>query len=322
MFMRHRPDIGGLGRAYAFKAPNSMFFCRNPRRFPNRQDAPTGSGQLFQASHLKGPTVTSPPKSLSIWNKVLSRTGIAWFCVAAIGQIAFIIFIANYYGVRTATGNYAGWNDKSLIKGHVPGDDAGNLMFAMHVLLAAVMTLTGLVQLVPALRRKFPKLHRWSGRIFLVLACFLALGGLWLTWGRGTYLSLVSAVSVSFNAVLILVCAVYTLRFALARRFADHQRWAMRLFLVANGVWFIRVGLMGWIMINQSPRWMNNSMSGPADIVISYGSYLIPLAVLELYAAARRSRSVPAKAAASLLVAGATVFTGIGIIGASMFLWF
>jgi len=276
----------------------------------------------FGSENPEGPIVPTSPPPLAVWNKILCRTGIAWFCVAAIGQIAFILFIASYYGVRTATGNYAGWNDKSLIKGHVPGDDTGNLMFALHVLLAAVMTLAGLIQLVSVLRRKFPTLHRWSGRIFLVLACFLALGGLWLTWGRDTYLSLVSAVSVSLNAVLILVCAACTLRFALARHFADHQRWAMRLFMVANGVWFIRVGLMGWILINQSPRWMNSTMSGPADIVISYGSFLIPLAVLELYSAARRSRSVPAKAAASLLVAGATVFTGIGILGASMFLWF
>jgi cytochrome bd-type quinol oxidase subunit 2 len=132
----------------------------------------------------------------------------------------------------------------------------------------------------------------------------------------------VGAASVSLNAVLILVCAFYTIRFALARRLADHQRWAMRLFMVANGVWFVRVGLMGWIMINQSPRWMNSTMSGPADIIITYGSYLIPLAVLELYCAARRSRSAPAKAAASLLVAAATVFTAIGIFGASTFLWF
>ena len=92
------------------------------------------------------------PSNLSLWDKILSSTGIAWFCVAATGQIAFIIFIASYYGVRTATGNYAGWNDKSLIKGHVPGDDAGNLMFALHVLLAALMTLTGLIQLVPSIR--------------------------------------------------------------------------------------------------------------------------------------------------------------------------
>jgi hypothetical protein len=96
----------------------------------------------------------------------------------------------------------------------------------------------------------------------------------------------------------------------------------MRLFMVANGVWFVRVGLMGWIMINQSPRWMNSTMSGPADIIITYGSYLIPLAALELYCAARRSRSAAAKAAASLLVAAATVFTAIGIFGASTFLWF
>jgi hypothetical protein len=73
-----------------------------------------------------------------------------WFVVAAVGQTAFIGFILAFYGVRTATGNFAGWNDKPLIDGYIKGDDAGNAVFAAHVLLASVVTLGGLMQMIPA----------------------------------------------------------------------------------------------------------------------------------------------------------------------------
>ena len=67
------------------------------------------------------------------------------------------------------------------------------------MLTAAIMTLTGLVQLVPAVRSRWPRLHRWSGRVFLALAALLALGGLWLVWVRGSYLTLTGAISISMD---------------------------------------------------------------------------------------------------------------------------
>ena len=61
----------------------------------------------------------------------------ATFCFLSIaaGQLLFTAFILLFYGVRTATANIAGWNDKPMIDGYVAGDDTGNLMFALHVLL-------------------------------------------------------------------------------------------------------------------------------------------------------------------------------------------
>ena len=98
----------------------------------------------------------------------------SWLLVAAIGQAALIGFILLFYGVRTVTGNFAGWNDKPLIDGYIAGDGAGNAVFAAHVLIAALVTFGGLMQLVPAIRRRAPALHRWSGRVFLGLAVFMA----------------------------------------------------------------------------------------------------------------------------------------------------
>lgn len=263
---------------------------------------------------------THQPSRLS-GRKLLRWSGITWFGVAVFGQSIFIAFILAYYGTRTVAGDYAAWNDKELITGHVSGDTAGNIMFAVHVLLAAYVTLGGIFQLVPVLRSRYPALHRWNGRLYILTACFMALGGLWLTWGRGSYLSIVSGISVSLNGVLILTFSGLALRYAMQRKFEIHRRWAMRTFMVVSGVWFFRVGLMAWIVINQGPVGMNSTLSGPADIAIEFGSYLLPLAGLELYFIGQRTASPAVRMAVSGLVLTLTALMAIGIFGAAMFMW-
>jgi hypothetical protein len=251
---------------------------------------------------------------------LLRRSGLAWFFVATIGQAAFIWMIVAHYGRKTLAGDPAGWNDKPLIKGYVPGDTAGNAMFAVHVLLAAVVTLGGLLQLVPVLRRRAPALHRWNGRLFFVTAYVMALGGLWLTWGRHTYLSLISAISVSINGALILIFAALAWRMAIAGKLDAHRRWAMRAFLVVNGVWFLRVLIMAWVLISGGGLGMNRTLSGPADVVLQFGSYLIPLAVLEAYLRARDAGMTARRLTVGLMVV-ATLLTAGGIVGAVLFMW-
>lgn len=253
--------------------------------------------------------------------RLLRWSGVGWFCVAAVGQLAFIGFILAFYGVRTVTGRFADWNDKPLIKGYVGGDDLGNVVFAAHVLLAAVLTLAGLMQLIPGLRRTRPRLHRWTGRLFLFLAAVGALSGVWLTVVRETYLSPISGAAILLDAVLILIFGGMALTRALQRRFEAHRVWAMRTFMVVSGVWFLRVGLMGWVLVNRGPVGMNDTMSGPADIVMAFGSYLIPLALLELYLAATRSRHAAPKLLAALLVGAAALFTAVGVFGTVALMW-
>jgi hypothetical protein len=267
-------------------------------------------------SKLAGPAAAGAPGAT-----LLRRSGLAWFLVAAAGQGAFIWMILAHYGRNTLAGDPAAWNDKPLIKGYVAGDDAGNVMFAVHVLLAAVITLGGLMQLIPAIRRRAPALHRWNGRLFFVIAYLMAIGGLWLTWGRGTYLSLISAVSVSLNGVLILVCCAVAWRMAMKRRFDVHRRWAMRAFLVVNGVWFLRVALMAWVLITGGGLGMNRTLSGPADVALQLGSYLLPLAVLEIYLRAQDSRRAWVKRLGAAVVILATALTALGVGGAVLFMW-
>lgn len=263
---------------------------------------------------------TGGPKTPKLAQALLRHAGTLWFLVAAIGQGAFLYFILAFYGTRTLSGRFAAWNDKPLIDGYIQGDDAGNLMFAAHVLLASVVTFAGLIQLVPMVRRKWPRVHRWTGRVFLVVACFMALSGIWLAVVRGTYLSVISAVAILINGVLILLFATLAWRTALGRRFDAHRRWAMRTFMVVSGVWFLRVMMMGWVLVTGGGLGMNKTMSGPADVVIVFASYLAPLAVLEAWFAAERAGGLAKGLTAALLLV-ATAFMGLGIYGTVALMW-
>ena len=264
---------------------------------------------------------SSPAPSKGAAAGALRWAGILWFLVAAVGQAAFVGFILAFYGTRTVTGNYAGWNDKPLIDGYIAGDQTGNIIFAAHVLLASVVTFAGLMQLVPAIRHTFPALHRWTGRTFLIVAAFMALSGFWLTFVRGTSLSAVSSAAILVDGLLILIFGALAWRHAVKRRFDQHRVWAMRTFMAVSGVWFLRVGIMGWVLVNQGPVGMSDSLSGPADIVLVFGSYLIPLGLLELYFRAGRSAHAVPKFLTAAIILAAAAFTAIGVFGTIALMW-
>ena len=54
---------------------------------------------------------------------------------------------------------------------------------------------------------------------------------------------------------------------------------------------------------------------------LSFGSYLIPLAALEVYFAARRSESAAPKLTAAVLVLALAGVTALGSVGAATILW-
>src|SRR5207253_1370504 len=160
-----------------------------------------------------------------------------------------------------------------------------------HLLFSTFVIVGGAVQLVPLVRSRWPRIHRWNGRVYLTAALVLSVGGLVMVWTRRTVGDLSQHISISINAVLIMACGAMALRHALARRFDLHRRWALRLFLVVSGVWFFRIGLMAWLVINQGPRGFDpKTFQGPFLTFLAFAQYLLPLLVLELYMRAQASR--------------------------------
>jgi len=125
-----------------------------------------------------------------------------WFLVAVIGQWAFLYYIVAFYGPSTLQGHFQAWSKNTfLFKGYVAGDTAGNLAFAAHALLAAVIAFGGALQLIPQIRARAISVHRWNGRLFLLTALAVSIAGLYLVWVRGAPSQTLSARSPSASTL-------------------------------------------------------------------------------------------------------------------------
>lgn len=250
----------------------------------------------------------------------LDKAAQLWFLIAVIGQWIFAYYIFTFYGGAAAAGNMQAWNDR-LFHGLMEGDLIGNIVVASHLLLAFVITVGGPLQIIPQIRDRLPDLHRWNGRVYIFTAAIISLGGLYMVWTRGVAGGTINAIAISTNAVLILLCAAMTVRYAMAMNFDTHRRWALRTFLVVSGVWFARVGYGFWILLNNGAPGSTEELTGPFDHSIAFLSYLFPLAVLELYLRMKEGGGTIGRFTTAILLLILTVITGVGIVGAFLIFW-
>lgn len=244
-----------------------------------------------------------------------------WFVVLVAGQFLFAWYIIAFYGGAALHGEPEAWNEV-LPEGYVAGCTIGNIALGAHLLFAAIVTIGGPLQLIPRIRARVPAFHRWNGRVYLTTAVIAALSGLYLVAAGRAVGNLGQHLGITVNAVLILICAAMALRHAIARDFATHRRWALRLFLVVSGVWFFRVGLMFWIAVNGGPVGFDpETFEGPALVIISFCQYVVPLAVLECYFRARAQNGSGARYAMAANLAVLTLAMATGIAVAAKALW-
>jgi hypothetical protein len=241
-----------------------------------------------------------------------------WFVVTVLGQLVFAFAVASFYGLSAARGNWQQWN-KTMSHGYTPGHPMKNLVVALHLGSAVIILLSGAIQLIPKIRQRFPAFHRWNGRIYFVTAFALSLAGLYMLWFRGSVGDLSQHIGQSIDAVLIMLCSVLALRYALARDLKTHRRWALRLFMVVSASLFIRAGIFLSFVLNHGPFGFNQTtFSGPFLTFMSFAQYLVPLAVLEIYLRIQDRAGPPWRfaMAANLLVI--TMVMGAGIVAVIM----
>ena len=261
-------------------------------------------------------------RSASGANTALTAAAGLWFVTALIGQWAFLYYIAGFYGAATVRGDFAAWSRNThLLNGYVPGDTAGNLAFAAHVLLAIAVTFGGALQLIPQLRSRWIALHRWNGRVFLATAVAGALSGLYMIWVRGSRANDTAGVATSIAAILIIAFAWQAWRAARARAITTHRRWALRTYIVANTVWFQRIGIFGWMIANHGTPGMSKHFDGWFDIGWEFGCWLLPLAVLELYLRTKEHAGPRGRYAMAVSILLLTAVMAFGIYAAHTFVW-
>jgi uncharacterized membrane protein len=290
--------------------------------FPSPQSTTAGVVGLAAQPLARSAVVARQPESIPRFaDKALKASAGLWLTVAAIGQLLFAFYVTAFYGVAAIHGDWVKWN-KVLPHGYIPGDTMGNVAVGAHLLLAIVITVGGVVQLIPIIRSRAPALHRWNGRVYVLTAFATSIVGLFMVWTRGTVGGMSQHVAISINGLLIMLCAAMAWRYALARKFTVHRRWALRLFLVVSGVWFFRVGLMFWILVNRGPVGFDpDKFEGPFLTFLAFAQYLVPLAVLEIYLRTQDRAGASGRIAMALGLFVLTLAMGIGIFGAGLAMW-
>src|SRR5581483_11392977 len=114
----------------------------------------------------------------------------------------------------------------------VPSSVTGNAMahpwLWVHAGLGATSLLVGPWQFVPRLRARWPKVHRWVGRIYVFCALVGGFAGLLLA--SGTTAGPVARAGFGLLAVVSMGIAANGLRLALTGRYAEHREWMVRSF--------------------------------------------------------------------------------------------
>lgn len=168
----------------------------------------------------------------------------------------------------------------------VPGEVAANrfptpLGLRIHIVSAGLALLTGPLQFARALRTRFPQVHRWLGRTY-VLAC--AVGGV-----SGTAIALFSANGLIAGAGFFALGVCWLLATVIgfqAIRSGDvirHQRWMIRSFALTYAAVMLRVYVPLATGIGVA--------FAPAYTVIAWLCWLPNLLVAQLVIARRGLRS-------------------------------
>ncbi len=176
-------------------------------------------------------------------NKVLPKP--ALMTIATLGW-AFLLYMAwvilNDSIVRTGF-------SIAVLQGKVPLEinpfidryTANPLQTIGHCVSGVIFAVLGPLQFAAPLRRKFPKAHRISGRIFLPVALVSGVFGLTMSvsfpmFGY-SYNQLIGVVA----SLLMIFAFVHAFRLVRQRRFAEHREWMMRGFAIGMGVALFRV---------------------------------------------------------------------------------
>jgi hypothetical protein len=255
----------------------------------------------------------------SVADSALKVAARFWFVVVLVGQFVFAFSIACFYSLTALRGGFQAWNTR-LPNGYVAGDMLGNTALIGHILFATVISFAGALQLIPRLRIGFPVFHRWNGRLYLLAAFTQGITGLYLvSSGRKVVGDLSQHVGLWISAALMILCAAMALRYALIRDFKTHRKWALRLFLVASGSWFFRVGLFLSLLIFKGPFGFDpNTFTGPFLTFLTFAEFLLPLAVLEVYLRAQERSGVLRRAATALILVVLALGIGAGSFGFTM----
>lgn len=149
----------------------------------------------------------------------------------------------------------------------------------LHISLAILFSVLGAFQFSAGLRQRWPRWHRWAGRVLLPTGLVVALSGLWMTltfpWAAADNVAVYVARLLAGAGML--ASLVQSVRALLRRKYSLHGEWMIRAYAIGMGAgtqvlthlpWFILVDLhpagtpravmmaLGWIINVVVAEWI------------------------------------------------------------------
>ncbi len=208
--------------------------------------------------------------------------GIVWLSSGIFG-----LYILANYASAWFDGDLQRWNNV-LPDIYQPGASAASLGIGLHFAAGGIILLLGGLQLLAGLRSKYPTFHRVTGRIYVSVSMLAAIGGLAFIALKGTVGGTVMDIGFGLYGLLMLLAAMQTIRFALAKNFSDHQAWAWRLYALAIGSWLYRMDYGLWLALAD---WVGHTdgFDGWFDRIMAFFFYIPNLIIVELMIRARNN---------------------------------
>ena len=193
----------------------------------------------------------------------------------------FGLYIFIYYFIGALKGEILSWN-KVLPNLYDPDHRAATIGIGAHFAAGGLILILGCIQLIESVRKKHPIIHRWLGRLYVILSLFTALGGLFFIFSKGTVGGLSMDIGFTGYGILTFSAAIATIHYARKMEFDLHRAWAIRLFALAIGSWLYRMDYGFWFLLADGIG-HNSSFNGPFDHFMNFFFYIPNLIVAEIF---------------------------------------
>lgn len=164
-----------------------------------------------------------------------------------------------------------------------------------HMIGGAVITALAPLQLAGPVRRRWPWVHRWSGRCLAACAVATGAAGLVYIGLRGTVGGAPMSVAFAVYGACLIVAAVMAARLARARDYVRHRRWALRLAILALASWIYRMHY-GIVFVVADGAGVQDDFRGAFDLFNIWAFYVPYLIALELWFLRERRQPAPVSA--------------------------
>lgn len=190
------------------------------------------------------------------------------------------------------------------------------LGMGLHFAGGSITIILGAIQLVGAVRHRFPAFHRWTGRLYVACSAMTAIGGLLYIWaGYGCIGGVTMDVAFSCCAFLTLLASVQTYRHAaITKRYALHKLWSWRLYSLMISSWMYRLEYATATVILNIPH-DRAHYSYPLDYFMDFFFYVPNLILVEII---WRTRHKSKPAWVSYLITAVMIFAALLVLLTSL----